>query len=178
MWRHWFTYGTAGRPAPLRKKEVEYSSGSCGLVWMLAPVLPPPPPTTGQCPASVSLIFCYAWTVRTSQLIRANNYRAEKYFDLIIYKYISSQYYKMRIKKFGFVFFWLCGILRYFLFFTYLLRLTKKFYKFVVLYCIVKFVAGKARICKRLRSPGIDSKESIPPAYVGCSSSTGPRQAT
>jgi hypothetical protein len=25
-----------------------------------------------------------------------------------------------------------------------------------------------ARICKRLRSPGIDSKESIPPAYVAC----------
>jgi hypothetical protein len=24
----------------------------------------------------------------------------------------------------------------------------------------------RARICKRLRSPGIDSKESIPPAYV------------
>jgi hypothetical protein len=33
----------AGRPAlPLRKKEVEYSSGSCGL----APVLPPTHPPT------------------------------------------------------------------------------------------------------------------------------------
>ncbi len=26
----------------------------------------------------------------------------------------------------------------------------------------------RARICKHLRSPGIDSKESIPPAYVAC----------
>ncbi len=28
---------------------------------------------------------------------------------------------------------------------------------------------GRAQIRKRLRSPGIDSKESIPPAYVACS---------
>ncbi len=27
-------------------------------------------------------------------------------------------------------------------------------------------ITFRARICKRLRSPGIDSKESIPPAYV------------
>jgi hypothetical protein len=27
----------------------------------------------------------------------------------------------------------------------------------------------RARICKRLRSTGIDSKESIPPAYALCS---------
>ncbi len=28
---------------------------------------------------------------------------------------------------------------------------------------------ARVRICKRLWSPGIDSKESIPPAYVACS---------
>jgi hypothetical protein len=30
----------------------------------------------------------------------------------------------------------------------------------------------RARICKRLWSPGIDSKESIPPAYVAWRAST------
>jgi len=30
----------------------------------------------------------------------------------------------------------------------------------------VRYTLYRARICKRLRSPGIDSKESIPPAYV------------
>ncbi len=30
----------------------------------------------------------------------------------------------------------------------------------------------RARICKRLRRPGIDSEESIPPAYVACRAGT------
>jgi hypothetical protein len=30
------------------------------------------------------------------------------------------------------------------------------------------YYTTRARICKRFRSPGIDSKESIPPAYVAC----------
>jgi hypothetical protein len=33
----------------------------------------------------------------------------------------------------------------------------------------------RARICKRLRRPGIDSKESIPPAYVACRAGTSKR---
>ncbi len=33
----------------------------------------------------------------------------------------------------------------------------------------------RARICKRLRSPGIDSKESIPPAYVARRADTSNR---
>ncbi len=33
----------------------------------------------------------------------------------------------------------------------------------------------RARICKRLRSPGIDSKESIPPAYVAWRADTSNR---
>jgi hypothetical protein len=33
----------------------------------------------------------------------------------------------------------------------------------------------RARICKRLWSPGIDSEESIQPAYVACRSGTAKR---
>ena len=38
--------------------------------------------------------------------------------------------------------------------------------------------AARARICKRFRSPGIDSKESIPPAYVSLRADTSNRVAT
>jgi hypothetical protein len=34
---------------------------------------------------------------------------------------------------------------------------------------------SRDRICKRLRSPGIDSNESIPPAYVACRAGTSNR---
>jgi hypothetical protein len=34
---------------------------------------------------------------------------------------------------------------------------------------------ARARICKRFRSPGIDSKESIPPAYVAWRAGTSNR---
>ncbi len=34
---------------------------------------------------------------------------------------------------------------------------------------------NRARICKRLRGPGIDSKESIPPAYVARRADTSNR---
>jgi hypothetical protein len=33
-------------------------------------------------------------------------------------------------------------------------------------------MSSRVRICKRLRSPGIDSSESIPPAYVACRAGT------
>jgi hypothetical protein len=33
-------------------------------------------------------------------------------------------------------------------------------------YVSTQEIANRARICKRLRSPGIDSKESIPPVFV------------
>jgi hypothetical protein len=35
-----------------------------------------------------------------------------------------------------------------------------------------KYLRHRARICKRLRSPGIDSEESIPPAYVAWRANT------
>ncbi len=34
---------------------------------------------------------------------------------------------------------------------------------------------GRVRICKRLRSPGINSKESVPPAYVAWRAGTSTR---
>ncbi len=37
-----------------------------------------------------------------------------------------------------------------------------------------RILRTRARICKRLRNPGFNSKKSIPPAYVACS---GPVQA-
>jgi hypothetical protein len=33
-------------------------------------------------------------------------------------------------------------------------------------------MSSRVRICKRLRSPGIDTSESIPPAYVACRAGT------
>ncbi len=50
-----------------------------------------------------------------------------------------------------------------------------KFSKLITLYRDLNWVAVKdswARIRKRLRSPGIDSKESILPAYVACRAGT------
>jgi hypothetical protein len=38
--------------------------------------------------------------------------------------------------------------------------------------------AYRSRICKRLRSPGNDSKESIPPAYVAWRANTLQKQNT
>jgi hypothetical protein len=36
---------------------------------------------------------------------------------------------------------------------------------------------SRARICKRLRSIGIDSKESLPQAYVDCRAGTSNRES-
>jgi hypothetical protein len=42
-------------------------------------------------------------------------------------------------------------------------------------FLLLKYLIHRARICKRLRSPGTDSEESIPPAYVAWRVSTANR---